>query len=110
MNPIEMSREVMAAISYTYDLESYSPSELRSLFDDWLSEIESLVLRFVNSQRQVDPDTIAVHLNLKRSTIIFILGKLAREGRISMHATGTKPDSITKIAGKGKIQKLRRKK
>ena len=83
-----MSKEVIAAISHTYELASYSTSELRSLFDDWLSAIEQLVVDFVNRQKKADPDEIAAHLNLQRTCVIFVLSKLAREGKITMQASG----------------------
>jgi hypothetical protein len=101
VNPIEMSKEVLAAVSHTYDLSSYSTPELRSLFDDWLGEIERLVNTFVNERNNADPDEIAVHFKLKRESVIFILSKLAREGKITMQASGH---------GRGKIRLLKEKK
>ncbi|MDA8161348.1 MAG: hypothetical protein M0022_00360 [Desulfobacteraceae bacterium] len=83
-----MSKEVIAAISHTYELASYSTSELRSLFDDWLGAIEQLVIGFVNRQKKADPDEIATHLNLQRTSAIFVLSKLAREGKVTMQAAG----------------------
>lgn len=94
MNPIEMSKEVLAAISHTYELASYSTSELRSLFNDWLEEIERLVIAFVNDRNKADPDEIAVHFKLQRDSAIFILSKLALEGKITMQATGNKSSKV----------------
>ncbi len=101
MNPIEMSKQVLAAISHTYELASYSTPELRSLFNDWLGEIERLVNTFVNERNKADPDEIAVHFKLKRESVIFILSKLAREGKITMQAFGN---------GGSKIRLLKEKK
>lgn len=103
MNPLEMSKEVITAISYTYDLASYSTAELRSLFDDWLGAIEQLVVDFVNQRKKADPDEIATHLNLQRTSVIFVLSKLAREGRVVMQASGNG-------ASKSNIKQLRIKK
>ena len=102
MNPLEMSKEVIAAISHTYELASYSTSELRNLFDDWLSAIEQLVVDFVNRQKKADPDKIAAHLNLKRTSAIFVLSKLAREGKITMQASGNgeRKSNITQLRTK----------
>ncbi|MCF6188315.1 MAG: hypothetical protein L3J49_12690 [Desulfobulbaceae bacterium] len=108
MNPIEMSKEVMAAISYTYELASYSTPELRSLFDDWLSEIEQLLVDFVNTQKKSDPEQISARFNLQPGSVIFILSKLAREGKISMQASGNDV-AVRKDKDKGKIQLLRKK-
>jgi len=96
-----MSKQVLAAISHTYELASYSTPELRSLFNDWLGEIERLVNTFVNERNKTDPDEIAVHFKLKRESVIFILSKLAREGKITMQASGN---------GGSKIRLLKEKK
>jgi hypothetical protein len=89
VNPIEMSKEVLAAISHTYELASYSTPELRSLFDDWLGEIERLVGQYINDRRKADPQEIASRFKLRQDSVIFIMSKLAREGKITMQATAT---------------------
>ncbi|HEB70280.1 MAG TPA: hypothetical protein ENI88_11770 [Desulfobulbus sp.] len=110
MNPIEMSKEVMAAISYTYGLASYSTPELRSLFDDWLGEIEHMVVDVIHTQKKADPNQIGARLNLQPDSVLFILSKLAREGKINLQASGNgltvqhDPKRDT-----GKIQLLRKK-
>lgn len=88
MNPIEMSKEVMSAISHSYELATYSTPELRALFNDWLSEIENEVIEFLKDRQRVDPDEVAEHLRIERESAIFILSKLAREGKINMQASG----------------------
>jgi len=97
----------MAAISYTYELASYSTPELRSLFDDWLGEIEHMVIDVVHTQKKADPDQIGARLNLQPNSVIFILSKLAREGKINMQASGN-GFAARKDKGKGKIQQLRK--
>ncbi|MCG2775758.1 MAG: winged helix-turn-helix domain-containing protein [Desulfobacterales bacterium] len=89
MNPIEMSKEVLSAISHSYELATYSTPELRGLFNDWLGEIEREVLEFLKEKNRVDPNEVAQQLKLKRESVIFILSKLAREGKINMQASGT---------------------
>jgi hypothetical protein len=84
-----MSKEVLAAISRTYELATYSTPELRSLFNDWLTEIEQLMIDFINERRQADPAKIADHFHLQRGSVIFILSKLATEGKIDMQASGS---------------------
>ncbi len=95
-----MSKEVLAAISHTYELASYSTPELRSLFNDWLEEIERLVVTYVNDRNKADPHEIAAHFKLKRDSVIFIMSKLAREGKITMQATGNTSSKIRLLRGK----------
>lgn len=88
MNPVEMSKEVISAISHSYELATYSTPELRSLFNDWLLEIENEIMEFLKDRERVDPDEVAEHLRIGRESAIFIISKLAREGKISMQASG----------------------
>ncbi len=88
MNPVEMSKEVISAISHSYELATYSTPELRGLFNDWLGEIEQEVMEFLSDRNRVDPDEVAHHFRLQRESVIFILSKLAREGKINIQASG----------------------
>ena len=88
MNPIEMSKEVLSSISHSYELATYSTPELRGLFNDWLGEIENEVLEFLKKKDKVDSNEVSRHLRLKQESVIFILSKLAREGKIRMEASG----------------------
>lgn len=88
MNPIEMSKEVVSAISTSYELATYSTPELRSLFNNWLEEIERETLEFLGGGTKVSVDEVADHFRLKRDSVIFILSKLAHEGKVKMQAWG----------------------
>lgn len=88
MNPVEMSKEVISAISHSYELATYSTPELRGLFNDWLGAIEREVIEFLADRNKVDPDEVAGHFRLERESVIFILSKLAREGKINLQASG----------------------
>ncbi len=101
MSPIDVSKEVLAAISHTYALASYATPELRNLFNDWLLEIERLVTEFVRERKRVDPGEVARHFKLERDSVIFILSKLTREGRISMQLSDKGSDKIRPFKRKG---------
>lgn len=83
-----MSKEVLTAINHSYELASYATPELRSLFNDWLGEIELRVINFVSRRNRVDPQELAAHFKLTAESIIFVLGKLAHEGKITMETKG----------------------
>ena len=83
-----MSKEVLSAISHSYELATYSTQELRGLFKDWLGEIEKEVLAFLKDETVVDPESVARHLRLERESAVFILNKLAREGRVDLQVKG----------------------
>jgi len=89
VNPTEMSKEVLSAVSQSYELATYSTPELRGLFNDWVGAIEREILGYIKEKRKVNPDEIAEHFRLERGSIIFMLGKLARENKIKMQASET---------------------
>lgn len=68
-------------------------AELQSLFDDWLREIEQLIGDFITTRNRVDPEKIATHFKLRRESVIFIVSKLTREGRVAMQASSTAPQN-----------------
>ena len=84
-----MSKEVLSAVSQSYELATYSTPELRGLFNDWVNSIEQEMLGLLKGHRKVDPDEIAGNFKLTRESVIFMLGKLAREGKVKMQASGT---------------------
>jgi hypothetical protein len=60
-------------------------SKKRSFLTAWM-----LALRFLRDVRTANPDEIARHFRLTYESVIFILGKLTRDGKIKMQASGEK--------------------
>lgn len=85
---MEMSKEVLSAVSQSYEMATYSTPELRGLFNDWILAIEEEVLDFLKKRDEVDTDDVAAEFRMTRESAIFILGKLARGGKIKMQASG----------------------
>lgn len=85
-----MSKEVLSAVSHSYELATYSTPELRGLFSDWVQAIEGEIIDFLRNRAQVDPAEVAEHFRLTQESAIFVLGKMAREGKITMQASERK--------------------
>lgn len=85
---MEMSKEVLSAVSQSYELATYSTPELRGLFNEWLGAIEREILDYLKDRSTVDPADVADQVRITVESAIFILGKLAREGKIRMQASG----------------------
>lgn len=83
-----MSKEVLTAISHSFELATYSTPELRGLFNDWVREIEREVLEFLKDKDKVDPVEVEKQFRLDRESVIFLLSKLAREEKINIRASG----------------------
>jgi len=86
---LEMSKEVLTVVNQSYELATYSTPELRGLFNDWIAEIEREILEFLKDRGKVGPDDVAKHFRLERESVIFIMGKLAKEEKIKMQASET---------------------
>ena len=82
-----MSKEVLSVVSQSYELATYSTPELRGLFNDWVQAIEGEIIDFLKNREKVDPDEVAEHFRLTLESAIFVLGKMAREGKITMQAS-----------------------
>jgi hypothetical protein len=88
VSPVEMSKEVLSAISYSYEIATYSTTELRGLFNEWLKEIEKEVLIFLNGKERIEPEEVAKYFKLERESAVFILNKLSLEGSIDVQVSG----------------------
>ena len=86
---MDMSKEVLSAVSQSSELATYSTPELRGLFNDWVGAIEREILDFIKDKGKVDPDEIASHFRLEKGSVIFMLSKLAKEEKIKMQASET---------------------
>jgi hypothetical protein len=60
---------------------------LRGLLNDWVQAIEGEIIDFLNERQNVDPAEVVKYLKLTQESAIFVLGKMAREGKISMQAS-----------------------
>lgn len=87
---MEMSKEVLSVVSHSYEVATYSTPELRGLFNDWMGAIEQEIVGFLKDRVTVDPGEVAARFHLKPESVIFILSKLASEGKIRMQASGPK--------------------
>lgn len=67
-------------------LGTYATPEVRTLFEDWVKEMEQAVLDFVGEAATTDPEEVAQHFKLSKESAIFFLSKLAREGKVKIGA------------------------
>lgn len=84
-NPMEMCRGMVGSITKSAEMATYATPELRALFDEWLGQIEAEVLEYLKDKEAVAPDDVAGHFKLSKESAIFLLSKLAREGKININ-------------------------
>lgn len=85
-SPMEMCRQMTQAVERASEMAAYATPELRDLFEDWLRQVEEEILAFVSEQGRVDALEIAERLKISEQSAVFLLSKLAREGKIHMSA------------------------
>lgn len=87
-NPMEMCRGMIGSVTKSAEIASYATPELRGLFEEWLGQIEVEILDFLKGRDTASPEDVANHFKLSKDSAIFLLSKLAREGKIRISAGG----------------------
>lgn len=65
-------------------LAGFASPELRGLFEEWLRALEQEVLTLLRERGGCDPATLAQQLNLSAESVIFLVAKLVREGKVQI--------------------------
>lgn len=85
-NPMEMCRGMVGSITKSAEMATYATPELRMLFEEWMAQLEAEVLEFLKGREAVVPEDVAGHFKLSKESAIFLLSRLAREGKIKINA------------------------
>jgi len=82
--PMDMCQKMMSSISQGNELASFATPELRSLFYEWVEQINEELLKYVHDDKSAGTKDIADHLNLTEESVIYLLGKLAQEKKVNL--------------------------
>ncbi len=82
--PMDMCRRMMEGIGEAQKLAAYATPEMRTLFEEWVKGMEASVLEFVKEKGKADPQDIAAYLKISLESAIFLVNKLAREGKLKI--------------------------
>lgn len=63
---------------------SSSTTELNTLFEDWLTQIEDELAEKINTGGISDPETLASEFQIGKDSIHYLINRLARAGRITV--------------------------
>jgi hypothetical protein len=83
VDPKDMCRKVVTTLDQYAQLESLAIPHIRSLFIDWMEELEGEVLAFIRKARLAKPENLTDQFRISRQGAEFLLGKLKQEGKIS---------------------------
>lgn len=90
-NPMAMCQAMLASVSKSAEMAAYATPELRTLFEEWARSVEDEVLALLKKRGRVDLPELAGELRISPESVLYILGKLVREGKATIsgiHATG----------------------
>ncbi|MEM3432838.1 MAG: hypothetical protein QXP27_01550 [Candidatus Methanomethyliaceae archaeon] len=81
---MKMMEQMMGSMNKSAKISDYATTEMRVLFDEWLNNLEEETIAFVKEKGKVSPDDVASRLKISKESALFIIGKLAREGKLSI--------------------------
>ncbi len=85
---MQMGQQMAGAVSESASMASFATPELRGLFEEWMKAVEEETLGFLKEKGSSEPSGIAAKLKISEESVIFLIGKMAKEKKIKI--TGIK--------------------
>jgi len=79
-----MAQKVTGSVAETSTMAAYATPEVRGLFEEWAKAVEEEILAFLKEKEKATPADISAKLNISEESVLFFIGKMAREGKISL--------------------------
>lgn len=102
---MQMCRNMTQSVAKSADMASFATEEIRGLFQDWLSQVETEVLTSIQENGgQIDIAEISSQLSISEKSARYIVGALFQKGAINLgqvHVaeTQTQQDGETENSG-----------
>jgi hypothetical protein len=81
---MQLGQQMTGAVIDIGKMASYATPELRGLFEEWVRAVEDEILAFVKEQGSAYPLDIAAKLKLSEESVLFLVSKMAREGKLKI--------------------------
>jgi uncharacterized membrane protein len=85
---MQMCQQMAGAVTESASMASYATPEVRALFEEWVKAVEEEILELLREKGSSDQSEIANKLKISEESVLFFIGKMAREGRLKI--TGVK--------------------
>ena len=79
-----MCQQMTGAVIEIGKMASLATPEIRGLFEEWAKAVEGEILEFLKEQKTITPAEIAAKLKITEESVLFLVGKLAREGKLKI--------------------------
>ncbi|HOJ72103.1 MAG TPA: hypothetical protein PK864_10330 [Syntrophorhabdaceae bacterium] len=81
---MKMMEQMAGSMNESAKAASYATPEMRTLFEEWLKNLETEVVEFVKEKGKTTPSDIAAKLKVSTDSVIFLIAKLTREGKLTI--------------------------
>ena len=81
---MSLAQKVTGSVAETSTLATYATPEVRGLFEEWAKAVEEEILAFLKEKGKATPSDIGAKLNISEESTLFFIGKMAREGKLSL--------------------------
>jgi len=85
---MQMCEQMTGTVIEIGRLAGFASPELRGLFEEWVKALEGEVIEFLKERGSCPPADLAAQLKLTEESVLFLIGKLVREGKLKV--TGVK--------------------
>jgi|MudIll2142460700_1097286.scaffolds.fasta_scaffold245450_2 hypothetical protein len=85
---MQMGEQMAGAVTESASMASFATPEVRGLFEEWARAVEEEILGLLKDKGTIEPSEIAAKLKISEESVLFFIGKMAREKKIKI--TGIK--------------------
>jgi hypothetical protein len=82
VDPKNMCQRMVTVIDEYAELESLANPEIRTLFIDWMEELEAEVLAYCDKTQEIIPDDLAARFKISRQGAEFLIEKMKKENKL----------------------------
>jgi hypothetical protein len=79
---IKMMQQMTGSLTETAGIAFFATPEIRGLFEEWARALEEEIITFVKEKQRTSPPDIAAKLKISEESVLFFIGKMAREGKL----------------------------
>ena len=80
--PMEKCMKMMSGFTETANTARFATPELRTLFDEWCSQVEGEILDYVKKEGKIVAEDISKKFNLSEESVEYLLNNMASKKQI----------------------------
>ena len=81
---MQMFQQMAGGDSRSATMASFATPEVRGLFEEWAKALEDEIITFLKETGPGTPSEIAAKLKISEESVLFFIGKMAREGKLKI--------------------------